>query len=400
MAINSHVSDEERRGFDFFRRQTLPELSLALFPVLEDSLFLQFSHASAAVRHAAIALASIDERVQIHPLLNLENEQANRRHYFAQLQYHKAIRHVRESLKDPVDGAEQLTLVACILFICIEALQGNDEEALVHIRSGLQILCKRRTNGFEGGKTNAVASTRAHDRSFEDLAFILARLDIQYAVWFSKQTFESDWAIPIEGSNFDLVQCESYSSVMEAAYHLHIIMNGMYCLLHSAAAYSHCTSPAQIPPNVFAERQECIKQLSMWPNAIDEFLARCGKELSPGDIRRATTLRVNQMASLIFILASFEDQQAVYHSLEPVFEQILSLAEPLLESRPMLKPPTRISIFSFPTTLISPLFLTATKSTVLRTRQKALSMLRTKPWRESAWDSITMARIAERDMHV
>ena len=56
--------------------------------------------------------------------------------------------------------------------------------------------------------------------------------------------------------------------------------------------------------------------------------------------------------------------------------------------------PYNIRIFAFVAGAIQPLYLVASQSPERKMREEALSLLETKPWREGAWDSRVMARLA------
>lgn len=57
-----------------------------------------------------------------------------------------------------------------------------------------------------------------------------------------------------------------------------------------------------------------------------------------------------------------------------------------------------LPLFSFDLALIPPLFYVAQRAPSFALRQKAIYMLRERPWREGAWDSATMASIAQTEL--
>ena len=119
-------NDREHRGFHFFRYQVAEELSITL-----DSgsrwtrLILQASHVDRVIRHAAIAVGSMGERLLINDVLTSDNAKANSRHEFARTQYHKAITLLREQLRSGHCISVESTLLSCFLFCCFNFLQGK-----------------------------------------------------------------------------------------------------------------------------------------------------------------------------------------------------------------------------------------------------------------------------------
>jgi hypothetical protein len=98
-------------------------------PYFWTHLVLQFSHFNPAVRHTVIAISSLYEKfVGGSRIIRL-------RHNFpALVHYNAAIQEIK-SAQD-----EQLILMVCILFICVELLQGDLPAATRHCRHGIIIL--------------------------------------------------------------------------------------------------------------------------------------------------------------------------------------------------------------------------------------------------------------------
>ncbi|GJC78172.1 hypothetical protein ColLi_01010 [Colletotrichum liriopes] len=93
-------------------------------------LVVQFSHFEPAVRHAVLAISSLYE--DFHGGARVTRQKPG--NDFALRHYGAAIQRIK-SAED-----EQLVLLVCILFICIEYLQGDVEAALRHCKHGIMIL--------------------------------------------------------------------------------------------------------------------------------------------------------------------------------------------------------------------------------------------------------------------
>lgn len=138
--ISVHIpgNAEEKRGFDFFLRNTAAELSGYYDSSFWGNLVLAASTQKPSLRHAVIALGALHEdfsRKGLHSVPSLENQ--NRQ--LALNQYSKAIAALRRSLSHGKE--EPLTaLMSCILFVCFDSLRGYYESAMVHLKSGLGIL--------------------------------------------------------------------------------------------------------------------------------------------------------------------------------------------------------------------------------------------------------------------
>jgi hypothetical protein len=68
---------------------------------------------------------------------------------FALQHYNRAVTSLLARLSGRVDASEEeITLLTCILFICIEFLQSRIQPALAHLRQGLNVLCCSETGEY------------------------------------------------------------------------------------------------------------------------------------------------------------------------------------------------------------------------------------------------------------
>jgi hypothetical protein len=136
--LNFPGNMQEHRSYEFFRWRTAPALSGYFDSRFWNEVLPRIGASEAPVKHAMIALASLSEYCTHNDgYTSVEQQQ------FTLLQYNKAIK----SLKGRLNAGEHaldVTLLTCILFICLEFMRGNPEIALDHLQSGLQILSRTR----------------------------------------------------------------------------------------------------------------------------------------------------------------------------------------------------------------------------------------------------------------
>ncbi|MCJ1254591.1 hypothetical protein MMC24_002406 [Lignoscripta atroalba] len=404
-------TDQERRGFDFFRSRTGRELDRKLDSSFWTRLILQASHSDIAVRHAVIALGSLNERFEINGVLTLENDQANTRHDFARLQYYKAISQLCKQLSSDNVQSVAFTLASCFLFICFEFMQGNDTGILLHLRSGLDILHRSQTK--EGGSTLNDLSvwTSSPDDPTIDIRRVFTIIVNAAHMWLGVEPFICRNITPIdpEPDTGSLIT-EDFLSLEEADDSLDCQMRLMYYFQRSATAQARLELSDHVQLNTNAKRQELSRQLDKWPNAMEALLVKLWDRLSSEELHRAKFMIINHKITSMVLAATFQpDEEAVYREFEGNFDQIISLATSLLrpvnvminskvsrlsrESDAVFDP---LGMFSFTASLIRALYFTAIKTRNRSTCQKAISLLSVSPWREGAWDSAAMAKIAER----
>ena len=169
---------------------------------------------------------------------------------------------------------------------------------------------------------------------------------------------------------------------------------------------------AEIPMRIRSEGQELLSDLRAWPSALDKLLenipytAECA--------RRTILMRMNYVSTFINISTVLQPYLVdKYLEFTPSFRQILSLAKMLLrpatmENRADLlhaiainhaeKCSDDIPMFDFVAGAIQPLHMVAEKCVDGSICREAIALLEERPWKEGAWDSITMAAIARRKL--
>jgi hypothetical protein len=93
-------------------------------------LVMQFSHFEPTMRHAVLSISSLYEEFARGSRITRQICGS----IFAVRHYNSAIKQVKSA------SDEQMVLVLCVLFICIEYLQGDFDAALQHCRHGIMIL--------------------------------------------------------------------------------------------------------------------------------------------------------------------------------------------------------------------------------------------------------------------
>lgn len=136
----------EARALEFFRLQVAPFLSRHSSKTFWNTLVFQVGQQEPAVRHAMICISSMYEglgETDHSPLIRS-------RERFAITQYNMALKQLASAATD-----EKIVLLVCLLFICIEMLQGNKEVAIQHCRHGITI-CNNTSKGLLGWAKQAL----------------------------------------------------------------------------------------------------------------------------------------------------------------------------------------------------------------------------------------------------
>ena len=398
-------SIQERRSFEFFRFQTGNEIAIALGLTVTHQLILQASHSDQAVKSAAIALGSIGERLQINSVLTEDSEQANACHDFANVQYCNALEHLGKKMSSNPDLSVDLAILICILFTLFEFLRGNDSGALVHLRSGLNIL--RRSTASSPGSAELRPSNS--DLLRQEFIRVFSLMDMQSVLWLGLDSFQSPALMPLDLPPTPTT-LYSFSTVDEAGVSLNYHISQIVNFRRSIPIQDHLSLLDQIPPAASVQAQQLLAGLERLPSAFDALVEKLGSGLNDENLQRITVMRMNCKINMIIFHARLHQvEDYILDLCDSDFYQIISNARSVI--RPMneltkiriqrIVQPNNAGInpspmFSFFNGIIAPLYYTAIKCRNPRICWDAISLLLDSPWREGAWDSATMARIAKR----
>lgn len=393
-------SYQERRSFAFFCYQTGQQLSTALNVTKTHQLILQASHCDDGVRAAVIALGAIGERLSINNLLTLDNEQANACHSFAHLQYYKALRYLRETISNNPKGSANFAVILSFLFTIFEFLQGDDTACLIHLRGGLNIL--RRGQGSLSMGLQVTASEQ--DPLTHEILKIFSTMDLQATIWLGLTAFPAPIMVPINDPESYLAHLDQFSTLDEASESLNRRIVSIYHFQRLVATYDGRESVEQVPQEVHVEREKLILQLKKWLVSFEALVRKPCGEFNTEMLERITVLKINYESGLLMLTACLQASgQQFYTNHELEFRKIITLAKAVVRPRKDIErivaannSKNPLTVFSFYIGVIRPLYFTAIKCQNMNVCREAIALLSSSPWREGAWDSATMARIAAR----
>ena len=393
-------TEQERRSFEFFRRNTGPRIFTAFRLVVSHHLILQACHTDIAVRSAVVALGAMGQRLLINDKAICKDERANAHQQFSYYQYYKALRHLRQQIIADPQRSVDSTLMSCFLFTCFESIRGNDAGLLVHLRCGLDIL--RRNHG-------ALLIDPSSDRIplRQELITTFSQMDIDCTMYLDERSLSSP-AIPLlDSPNHSPLSSQSFSSLEDAAESLNFQMRRIYYFRRRMAV-----SSGTRPYTAVSEQQDLSLELDEWTLALEALSMLLGNVLSMDMMHRITVMKMNHLTTQIVLAAVLqEDKDRLYRESKSKFLEIVSLAQSVV------KPPNDASpvearvqriiaanssgtgsspAFALYAGLVHPLHITAIKCQDIDISRKALWLMLDEPWREKTWDSATMARLAKR----
>ncbi|KAJ5601063.1 hypothetical protein N7510_010597 [Penicillium lagena] len=415
-----NLSVAESTSFDFFRRQSAREIPGYFISSVWEQLILQLSHREPCILHAAVAVGAMHRLFggQCPSLLAGSNflEPANP---FAIRQYVKSLNHLRSRLAGSPndDSCGVVALAACLLFICLEMLQGNRPTAVAHLRTGLRILSGLHVQFLKldprQGSISLELSSETEHTPLGQLARVFTRLDYE-ATMFGEQTP----VLALLPADNQLGIPKAFASVAEAKQSLDLLANAAFRfrgeLLRLAAleigdeltemdlAVRHCLHHSRARtvnlchhPTLQEQQDNLVTNLARWSSAF--------KALSIHPLysyARPTLLLEIQHFYLHFLISTIRDTyEQSCDRFADTFKRIVRLSEKFNDgvapSTYMQSPSLPGLTFTLESGIIPALYITSVKCRDRDIRRAAISLLQSTTCQEGMWEGALMARFME-----
>ena len=380
-------SDQECHVFDYFRLISASRSGLFFGSDFWTGRVLQTSHADAAIKHAVLALGALQlERESAGPLIR------NRHCGFAFRSFSKAVTHTGRLLSQSGRDNFEKGLVACVLFVCYESLQGHYSMAQMHLQNGLRIIS-------EAKREPSVFGTAHRQEIPDDILHVFSRLDLQ-----AMSLSESSSPYPFANSFRKMKPPEpvplQFASLAEAQYHLFEHTKWLF-LLGEILQSTELLDMEEL----LLRRLGCDDELARWLRALDCLLEKSRHngtwthELQHAynllQVYHGITLTLCQPFSLDAEL-SFDQHYLQFNRMLDLLESITSA---MSSDQGDKSPPSKL-LFSFELGVVLPLFIISTKCRDPTLRRRAIALLHSINRREGLWDSQGAAKVAETIMNM
>lgn len=395
--LNFSGSVQEHRSLDFFHARVATILSGYFDTTFWTHVVPRVGASEPSVKHAMIALASLYETIPTRDR-QLSREQQRR----TLLQYNKAIKSLKERLGTG-EQALEVTLLTCVLFICLEFMRGNPNIALDHLHSGLQIL------------DTTQRSTQDAQSIEEELVNIFSRLSIQASLWGRRppQICASKDDDPMR--DFDSA-CTPFATIREARVSLERIL-----IQRLRPSDPHIEFDPSMPMSDVwkAERERLTAQLRYWNSRHGLSMA---VSVHANDIYSLRILQMMAIVAIVWNSIPLIPEETAFDRHLFDFEIIVSLAAVLIDGKAPCSPQaasvaTSLSSettsashrpnfsalsntpipFTFEMGIIPCLYFTAIKCRSPSVRRKAIRLLSIViPEQEGLWHARMLAKIASR----
>lgn len=351
-----------------------------------------FAQTVPSVRHAATALGFMhraclhrESTKDIHELRQAHGELLERE---ALIHYNRAIQLVLSQDRTGDSNIKAITVLVCHLFNCFDHLAGNAEQAMMHLRGGVEIVLTIDRTMHDtrpsGIRTLVGQITRQ-----------MRRLDWQAA------TYLPDWT-PADLQNNIMPQLPSscgdaFLSMDQAADYL-LPLVAWAIMLRSASQKPRLPTDRVVPGNLSSRGKTIIRHLDKWLVLFENMLLHYGEVyLADCKARRVISLLRLQHGLAWIVLGSIgPGRELEYDKYLAHFQKYLTLANQVVSGQ------DRQSQLTFtPELAVVPiLFLIGTKCRHPTVRREVLRILRQQPIQEALWRSDVTARVVERVIEI
>lgn len=391
------VSTDEIYYFDYFCKYTAPTLSGPFASPLFERFVLQLGHREPLIRHAATALAALQNAQDRNGRIVLNQEEAG----FALTQYGKSLSIMRSTvISSETHEMQRLALVACILFVAFEIAQKRFEETTVHLEQGLNMLVNVRYRGQlpQGWDLDDLDTSDEGPGLDGELLRTFDRLDIQSASF--RSTLPKLPSNPVEAI---MKTPQRFHSLEQARDFLGAITRTLTAFQYEVRATLSPFSEADTR-RLHDQQAEIRRQLQAWHMAFRHYklpqfpLPTHSQPLS--DVGTRACLEAMAISSSISLETGVSDgRECVFDSFLSEFELILDLAELSRDHpRSTVWPATKLnggSGFQIHMACIPSVYVVALKCRDPHIRRRAISLLESFSFREGPWDGPMGARMME-----
>ncbi|KAI0192605.1 hypothetical protein EV127DRAFT_362364 [Xylaria flabelliformis] len=410
------ASAVEKEHFDWFRYHTLSKLPGSFNSDFWVTLLPQACLSERAVLNAVLALSSVHRGRGKGNQKLASMKPVNEAEIFTLEHYLQAITHLQPYFSCRNRASLRITLIVCIVFVCIDLLRGNFNSARNHVRGGLRLIADMQQLVCGGIGNNSINNVNGSthpkvvigDSIDHWIMEVLSRLYIQINLCQPPSTHSSIAPFQIPSPHPPLRKFHSSRFAwLDLDRQLHRILH-----IASQARQRQRNSATSSPTSISTARlhQSVLADLKQW-----EKILKASKEtlLGNGSVEYQKAYCI---LAMYHTMATIMAHTCVYPEDETVFDAhtdsfiLLTEQATALCSIPggSLDQATALSEgISFDTSrsivdvgCLPQLYYTALKCRVHHVRHRAVELLQPLVHREGFWDARIAATVAKRVMEV
>lgn len=389
---NVRLTPRDLLFFNLLRKQTVNQVAGGFDHDFWSVDVLRATHHYPAIWHASLALAAMHERMRILDNTTVARTMRREHYTFALKQYNLAIQEIIAITNQPVlNAADQETLLlASALFAGLCCAQGDINQAIKHAINALEF-CQQWQ--FWDQARHISGERRACILRVDSLVTLMSHFELQFINRLkgvsTPQSSQSKGMAP---------KCfrTPFSSATDAYYEFQPLLTSLIGL------WSHTElKPVTLRHSPATEMRYAHRiEFDNWRRKFDDFVhsERCTEEDSEGVL----ILRLLLVGAKVALEADFQQGEIVFDQYRSTFEQVVSLAEELVNLHASRAEgwDWKYPLFSYSIFICESLLWVGTGCRDPTIRRRIIDVLQKWPHRDGIWDSRLIAAIVETTMRL
>jgi hypothetical protein len=371
---------------DLFNHRVGPRIQGFFDRTFWKRVVVQLGHSEPAIQSAMKAVCAVYEQVEAADGELASMDQASI------TAYNKAIQLIVSQTASS-EVRSYVPIIVCVLFVCLEFLQGNQTAATTHIQGGISMLndwrqltvpeassaASSRPKASSSSKSQGSrrASTSSEWELMETLTAVFSRLRLQSGVFGKSPIFRQISAEVITKTLFH------FRTIAEARDANVKLMNDSIDFI-AATSLAKYTNNAT--PDMAAQQRWLEAQFLEWRRAIEEFLKGGRKTMDEMEYKGAQLLMCHNTCCYIWTTTCLSPEESQYDKFKDQFEEMVDRCASIADLSPEFLC-THVGRFHFDMGLIAPLHLIGSRCRWPQIRKACLKVLASYRWREGLFDS-------------
>lgn len=341
-----------------------------------------------------IALSAFHERCETLgiPLLEDENGLKNPSpsDAFAVQQYTKSMHMLRQRLTHG-EQSQTITLLSCVMFVCLEFLRGNKVSAITHLRSGLEII---RAQIPSVPPRNNLQENLTNPSLIEgNLIPLFSRLSVLQSMY--GQPRSSEYGPSDQGPFLELLDVNMgpeqffFADLNEARVSAINVFNSTL-RLSFLIDYNHFPDEEAM----WATQANLLSQAQNWAEALEMLMTTVSDDHLP----YSQLLQAHNYMAQIWINGAPDRSECAWDKHFALYERVHDCCLPLIEHLESIA--TKQPSFTIDLGILSTLFFAAFKCRHRTLRRKFCNLMRRAPRREGLWKAEEIVRVSEKIIQV
>lgn len=389
------------RALEYFCVKTAPHLGMHFDADFWKRLVIPASMTEPALRHAMVAVGIFAEKLEDHGVnkVALAHTQAVEPHYSSTLapirwrgskdadlvalsNYNKSIGLLTKLVASSAQTTDTV-LLACVLFVCVEILRGDDVAAIRHFKGGMTII-----TDLVSQQHGLTISRLVNDRVRTIILPAFNRLEMLSALFGNNASWPYSVALP---DSVPMI----FTSVGEARDSMVHLMNLSLRFVQTVQLLEY--EPHAIPLSAYDEQAELLKYLQLWRSRFSAFQAAQTQSMAADDLYAANVLEIQRLVAYTWVSTLMTPYQCAHDAHIPAYTAAIILAEQIYGTGDTrIQHSRQANTFILEVETVGPLYWICVKCRHPAMRRRAIAVLRSMRRREGMWDSSIAAVVADR----